>query len=474
MRVYKPLEFFMYSHDQDLAGWIVKDILFNKHLRLIGQETTSSGVFIGPLFYYLQIPFYLMAKMSPLGPLLLPVILSAFAMFSFYFVFWKIFNKRVGLLACLFYSLSVLIVFTDREIAPTMPVMLWTAWYLYGLHLIYKGNSKAFILLGLLLGLIWHINLALIIISPLILVSIIFSKKKINLKSLLLGILIFLFFTSPLIIFEFRHNFLQTKSLVSSLISQKDYVTGTSVGLAKLDRVLQLVYRNTTSLFWDSVFSVKGNLTILFLSLSLIFLFHKKRIGSCFLALFGLWTILYIAFFSINSLNPSEYYFNGMNIVWIGTASLFVDFVLGQKNFLRFLGYIFTLLFISLNVFGFFKKPVDASGYVERSSLVSFINEDAKSMNYPCISISYITSPGRNLGYRYLFWLRSMHVNLPISGSPVYTIVFPHSKVDRIDKSFGALGLVLPDYHRYNDEGVKKSCSGQNSNLTDPMSGYTE
>jgi hypothetical protein len=76
------------------------------------------------------------------------------------------------------------------------------------------------------------------------------------------------------------------------------------------------------------------------------------------------------------------------------------------------------------------------------------------------------------LGYRYLFYLEDMHVNNPSSGSPVYTIVFPHSMVDHIDKAFGALGLIYPDYTKYALTAVTESCSGENSNITDPLFGY--
>jgi len=74
----------------------------------------------------------------------------------------------------------------------------------------------------------------------------------------------------------------------------------------------------------------------------------------------------------------------------------------------------------------------------------------------------------------YFFYLNKMHVNQPESGSPVYTIVFPLSLVDKVDKRFGSLGLILPDYKHYNEEDVLESCRGENANLTDPMFGYTE
>ncbi len=115
LRVWHPLSLFQYDHDHDLTGWFVRDVLINHHLRLIGQETSSHGIFIGPYFYYLQIPFYLLTRLDPAGSLLSSIILGVFAIFSIHFVFDKMFNKRTALMGALVYALSVLIVFTDRR-----------------------------------------------------------------------------------------------------------------------------------------------------------------------------------------------------------------------------------------------------------------------------------------------------------------------------------------------------------------------
>jgi hypothetical protein len=114
------------------------------------------------------------------------------------------------------------------------------------------------------------------------------------------------------------------------------------------------------------------------------------------------------------------------------------------------------------------------AGYVERKAIVEYIKQDAAAHNYPCIAISYITSVGNDLGYRYWFWLNGMKVMRPDSLAPVYSIVFPHSLVNKIDKSFGSLGLIFPDYSRYNKEGIAKSCSLPDQNLTEPMFGFTK
>lgn len=465
------MEWFAYSHDHDLNGWIIRDILENKHLRLIGQETTSKGVFIGPLFYYLLIPFYLLFKMDPIGGLLLPLIISVFAIFSFYFVFSKIFNEKVGTLASLIYSISSLVVFTDREVVPTQPVMLWSVWFLYGLWLLLKGKQKAFVFLGVLIGLTWNFNLALIILFPLVIVVHIYSKKALDFKHLAIGLLALVFTLSPFLVFETRHNFSQSRAIYASLTSSKDYVEGAGSGYAKFDRVMQLVFRNTTRLVWGADHKIPEKITFLLLIFLFMFSFAKKLISKNLFIIMFFWLGIFILFFSLNPINISEYYLNGMNVIWIGILSVFISWFFSAY---KYLGLIAAGTLIAINFYSFSIHPIVNNGYVERKTLVNFIKKDAEAHNFPCISVSYITAPGNNFGYRYFFWLANLHVNNPDSGSPVYTIAFPHSMVGRIDKSFGALGLVLPGYERYTVQEVNESCSGGDSNVTDPLIKFTK
>lgn len=473
LRAYNFKSYYVFSHDQDLASWIAKDILINGHFRLIGQETSSQGVFIGALFYYLQIPFYLLGKMDPLATVFLPIILAVFATYSIFFVFSKIANTKVGLIGAFIYATSALIVFVDREVVPTMPVMLWTIWYLYCLFLIYKNKYlKGFVLSGLLIGLIWHLNLSLILLTPLVLFAFLFSKRKFNIKALSVGFLILFLSSLPLIVFESRHNFSQTKAVILSLTTKKDFIEGTSTGFAKLDRVMQLVNKNSMAIFTRHYF-VHPSVAFILLFTLLIYFIKVKKINLFFGTMFILWLGLYIFFFTLNPKNPSEYYFNGINIIWIFVASLgLLELKKTKIGLLAF--YILVSLFVITNMNYIIKYNPDKKGYIQKMDLVSEIKNDSLKHNYPCVSVSYITNPGYDLGYRYLFYMKAMHVNRPISGSPVYTIVYPHNLVNSIDKAFGSLGLIYPDYDRYNKEEVEKSCVGENSNLTDPMFGYTQ
>src|SRR4029078_815107 len=131
LRLYHLQELFYYSHDNDLSGWFIKDIVVNHHPRLIGQETSTRGIFIGPLFYYLQIPFYLLTRLDPIGGTLLVALLGTFTVWSIYFVFSKMWDKKTGLIGGLLYAVSFYTLLIDREVVPTMPVILWSVWFLY-------------------------------------------------------------------------------------------------------------------------------------------------------------------------------------------------------------------------------------------------------------------------------------------------------------------------------------------------------
>lgn len=468
MRIYRPLGLFYYSHDQDLGAWFYLDVFQNQHLRLVGQETSVQGVFIGPLFYYLLSIFYFMFNGLPVGGLVLVTLISLFAIGSVYYIFKSIFDKQVGLIAALLYSISFSIVFADREVVPTQPVLLWTVWYFYATWLILKSRSLGFVLTGVLWGLVWHLNLGLAVLTPIPILAWILSKnKKVAKKSLFRAVFGFFLFAFPLFAFELRHNFQQFRAIFLNSAATAGF--GTTL-FQKFDRVLQLLNSNAQYLLWGHVLPIPAMYAHALIIFAFIFLVFNKLISQKLALIITFWELVYLAFFSFNKINVSEYYLNGILIAWIAVLAIFINF-LYQRS--RALGLFLIIGFLLINVYRLLDIDINKSGYVQKRQLVSEISADAAEHGYPCVSVSYITKPGYELGYRYLFVLEDLHVNKPDSGSPVYTIVFPHNMVDKIDKSFGALGLIYPDHKRYSSKDIAKSCSGQNSNITDPMFGFT-
>lgn len=466
-RAYQYFERFSYNHDTDLAAWIIKDIIVDKHIRLIGQLTSSSGIYIGALWYYLQIPFYLLGHMDPLYIPLLSIIVGLVAIVSIYWVVTQIYGSKSGNIAALLYAASWSISSSEREVVPTAPVFLWTIWFLYAINLLFQGKRRGLVIVAVLWGLIWHIHLALIFSIPLVIGVLIYKSHKFKLNDFLLPLAVLIVVSLPLLVFEARHNFGQLRSLVGTAVHAGQDVSF----IQKAERVVLYSARNANSIFWnrpDSVNIYVLPVVVIFLGAYLV---KKKTISFEQSTLYILWWLIYLVIFSLNPLNLSEYYLHGFSILWIVIMSVFLA-KLAEKH-------LWVVILLLLGLIGYNLKVVvdirsDHTGYLEKNRLVDHIVSDAQAHGYPCIAISYMTDPGRNLGYRYWFWLKHLHVNNPPSGSPVYTIVFPHLRANKLDQAFGSLGLVYPDYPRYTKDMVDKSCEGDDENLTQSMFGFTK
>src|SRR3989304_4562713 len=201
-RTYQVVERFEFADDGDLYSWIVKDIIVNHHLRLIGQLTSAPDIFIGGLFYYLLIPFFLTSKIDPIGTIYFSIIIGLVTMFSLYFVLSKLFKTEVGLIGAFLYAVLLSTVNTDRWVVPTITTNLWVAWYFYTVIKISRGDYKILPLLGILIALIWHIHIALIPTLIAVPAAILFAKKIPNLKQITHFFITFFVTSLPLIVFE--------------------------------------------------------------------------------------------------------------------------------------------------------------------------------------------------------------------------------------------------------------------------------
>src|SRR3989344_937905 len=268
LRLFHAKELFLYSHDQDLSAWFIKDVLVDHHIRLIGQETSVKGLFIGPVFYYLLIPFYLITNLDPIGGLLLPVVIAFATIASIYFIFTKIFNKTTASIASLIYSTNFAVILTDKEVVPTTPVYLWTVWYLYSLYLITKKDKKALILIAVLSAFTWHINLTLAILFILVPVSLVLTKYLPSKKTTASSMALALVLNAPFFAFEFRHGFQQTKTLLASFSHGSAQTLSYSQTFLRTTSVMA---QNAQAFLWNNLINTPQILSLIIIA-SVLFL----------------------------------------------------------------------------------------------------------------------------------------------------------------------------------------------------------
>lgn len=225
----------IFMYDQVDSAWAAKGILVDHNFPLIGPANKlGSGLFVGPLYYYLISSFYFLTNLDPIAAPLFAGFTAILTFFTIFYITKKIFSFNIALIAIGLYAVSFHAIESDRvqwEINFIPIVSLLTFFSIYS---IIKGKEKFSILLALALGFAFHTHLTIAVYLPLIaLISLIFFPR--TRKMLIYGscsFLIFLLFLSPIIIANFAIN----NSLFHNSLS---YANTTFHGL-HLQRILQL------------------------------------------------------------------------------------------------------------------------------------------------------------------------------------------------------------------------------------------
>lgn len=461
-RAYRFSEHYSFDVDHDIYSFIVKDIVVDKHLRLIGQLTSVEGLFVGPLYYYLLVPFYLLFNMDPLAAVTPAILIGLVTLISIYFVFSEFFGKLNGKIGALLYATSMPIAFQDRWVVPTQLIFLWSIWYLYLLLSILKGKNNHILLFALLIALIWHINLGLAPLLLLILPCIYFSTKKPLVNLYIKLVLISIILSLPVILFELKHGFIQTKALLSLKNNQ-------STSINWISRTSQTIEGSSLMILYP--FFEQTNLPSIIPYILLIAIFYylkrNKFINNNQLVVLILWFLIMIFSQLFSSRPISQYYFNSLIIISLLLFSLILkDFYEKQPEITITL----LTLFTALNLYYLISKPANPFGYLVKKGIIEFIKKDSQEHSLPCVGISFITDRGRDVGFRYLFWWKNLRAVYQSQDVPTYQIIIPPDGIlTGVDKEFGKIGVNLPKDYKTLNPGY---CQNPDSQF-DPIWGVT-
>lgn len=215
LRLYKIADYMTYLGDEGRDAIVVRRLLVYFDPILIGPGTSIGNMYLGPLYYYLIAPSLWLAGYSPFGPSVFVALVGVATVF----LVWKIgrewFGKTAGVLGAFFYAISpTVIIFSKSSWNPNvMPFFalvsvysVWKVWKEEKYHwLIVLGVSYAFCLQSHYLALLLLPTLAIFLFIKYLKLR----KEKLLkpfIKSSLIGLVIFLFLMSPLVIFDARHG----------------------------------------------------------------------------------------------------------------------------------------------------------------------------------------------------------------------------------------------------------------------------
>jgi len=449
--------------DQEYEALIIKNILSGKHLPLIGVNAGDTGLYLGPLFiYFAAIPYTLFSG-NPLGGAITASLIGVITSYFVYLIGKKMFNQKVGLFAALFYSGSFLVSFYERKFWNPTPIPLFSLLIGFMLYELVKRKIKYLPWLALTFSLAVQCHLSILIFLPLMSYILWVRRRLITRKIFVISIIIFLVLQTPVIIFELRHNFVNSRALVNLVLDRKQESASSSSLYERNSLFLSTLGRFFWTPLAPDLFLESGQCKELSMYrknaypegiiLSLLGLgifcwwylnkrsrsYHPLRLNDdnflsakIIIATFLL-TLLFVEFYNRQIF---EYYFLFL-FPWLVIAfGWSVEFI-WKKEHGKLIVVPVILLFLGLNIFTLFTAKTSYS-YMDKLDILKFVRQEISGKRY---SLEALGECPRFGGYRYLF---GYFVGQPSSSymDSYFKWLYPEVKNNRLPNQVVLLSMI--------------------------------
>jgi len=256
--------------DQIDSAWAAKEILVDKHFLLQGPVAKgNSGIYMGPLYYYLNAIFYFFTNLDPIASPIFVAVASIVNTLILFVITKKLFNWPIALIALFINTFSFFVIGIDRVQSAYYFIVPISYLIFYFLYKAISGEPKNLIYLAISVGLSFHIDFTSVFYPIIILFTlpfIPFNKK--TFKYVLISIFVFLILLTPTLI-----NELKSSNSVSS--GMLNYLQVNYHGI-HITRILQITHDAFITFEQILQFTFFRPLVYLFLPLFMIVYSLKK------------------------------------------------------------------------------------------------------------------------------------------------------------------------------------------------------
>lgn len=431
---YQALVLNPFEIDQEFLAMEAWNFLREHKATLIGAHTSVGGMYIGPFYTYFITLVMAITKLSPWSINIISAIWATITAVVLYFIGKKLFSKEVGIVAGLVAATSISYL-TIVEVPPlVVPLGLASLLTFYCLSQI-KNNRHMLLAAVCLAGVGIHLHFTGLYLSLFIIVWMIMNKIKPTKKEVLLSLGMVLFFLSPLIWFDLKHNFLNSRDFIQFLLT----TNGLKVILFSINRSFWLALGNLGALF-NNFQAYNLAISVIVWSIFVIyFIFNRNKTKHYKLLL--TWLIFPIVMNGLytGELLPYYYIFHQAQIFLV--IGLLLEPIMRHKNgtaaFITL-----TLLYTLLNLQYNQRRP---NGFRLQNKVAAFekvkhFAGDPKSVNLS-LTIDFARRGGIDFLRRYYGFDDKLKPD-----RLTYTIVSPH-QWHRLkgDYAFGEMDVIMPE-----------------------------
>lgn len=354
LRFYNLPEYMTFLGDEGRDAIIIKRMLTQYDIPLIGPPTSVGNIYLGPLYYYMMAIPMALFNLNPVSAAGMVALIGTMTVFLIYYLGKIWFSKKAGLAAAFMYAISPVTIIYSRSSWNPNPAPFFALLSVFGIFKSYQsGNFKWLILSGFGAAAAIQMHyLALIMVPILVILWLIefFSKSKKNhfWKGTVFALIAFIIVMLPLLVFDFKHNFLNLRAL-SSLSGSGSITADSSV----LSKIPSLFFYNLTGRYMAGENSY---LTIISASLIILSLFYKP-LSRPKIILF-VWLIIGLLGLSLYKQNVYDHY-------------------------LGFLNPVPYLLFGAVIAANFFNRRIFAAGFLFLIFLLAIVNLQRNPLLYP-------------------------------------------------------------------------------------------
>lgn len=299
----------IFGWDQVDNAWQAARMLIAHKYPLLGMAAKqNSGMYIGPLYYYLVSVFYFFTRLHPVASPVLSGVTSIIGFWVIYCVARNLFSPRVALWSGFIYTFSSFIIESERNQWPVNFIAPISLLLLYFLYKLISGNATYLLHVGIVAGLSFHMHVTAIFYPIIIALSLpFFPFRKLTARQVLASSGVFALFFVPQFIYYFGIGSPAGAAKYGNYF--RDYYHG-----LHLRRVLQLAH--DAFIEFEAILQMPYKLlrNAVFFYVPLFFLILIKDTSDKtkwkLMYLVGLWIIVPWIVFSTYKGEISNYYFS--------------------------------------------------------------------------------------------------------------------------------------------------------------------
>ena len=346
-RLHRLEEFITFLGDQGRDAIVIKRIITFEHFPALGPVSSVGQVFLGPFFYYLIAPFLALFKFDPVGLAFGSAFYSTIGIIFIYFILKKI-DEKIANIFLILSTFSWILINNARFSWNPNLLPYFSFFTLYFFSLFFEKNLFFPFLAGMFFSFSTQLHYLAFLLTPALILFFLINYKKVFeefsffIKKIIFFMIGFLTFYLPLILFDLKHQFLNTKNFIKLFTSEK-IIKSTSF----YER-----FQETLINFFHFAFNFKISYFLTFIFFIFLFiyflknkLFYKKPL---FQLIFLSFFVFILGFSALNSLRHYHYYNTIYLNFFVILAIIFKDIFL-INFFTKALVFVFLVFFINQN-----------------------------------------------------------------------------------------------------------------------------